>query len=449
MKYANRNKTHGYGPQMTSGKKPVILLLLMLCMSPLLSAQTLSFDEFTEMGKKYLKADQLENIKTYLPGNFSVTALDFGDYTGDNVNDFAIAVKPKGRRDKTIFTYLFADSLGQYVPVLRDTMEYFELPIEIGFSINKGTCYTTHKINDRSWTIVGVSFMRNEYSLVDLYKTDVFPLTKRNSIGKEDYHNYNDLSASAGYFDLNTLRDFKKNKFFSFPVYDLKRNVYTSYHSAVRVDNSWFWEDSLNERIDIGEIEFRRDSGYIMFDMHLNKSALSLMAKNGTGKISIYFDRNTDRLSKGSVRKPVFRTSLNDDTGFIEAVFLPGTSALNITDVSFAGNFDKGKLAFIQPVASESEHYRLRIPVELLNLPEGQNEAGIFIKLQIRTADGRTLELKSSNGYDYDPSSYGRLIMIDKGKYYGRVVNDKFRNLLEKTARNGIIPAGSELTGNR
>lgn len=419
--------------------KRILISLLFIIYCPVF-AQTVTFDEFLDMSREKLKAEKLGEIREYLPASFSITALDFGDFTGDGINDFAMAVSPKGNRDKRIYTYLFVDSLGSYLPVLRDTMHYFELPIEIGFSIVNNACYVTHKINDRSWTITGFTFDRNEYARLDLYKTDTYPLTKKQLIGRENYNNYKDLTATAGYFDLNTLKDFKKSRFFMHPVYSLKRNIYKSYPRRIPLDTKWLWEDSSASYSEYGYVQISREGGDLLMDFAISRYVMDRLSTKQSSRISIYFDRSTERLSSGGNRRsPVFRSGLNDDTGSITAAFTPSVPMTIVPESNFEGNFSS---AFAGQVKAETlpggNTIRVALPWKLLNLPDSQTSAGLFISVELAFDDATRITLNNSNGSADDPSTYGRLLLIDDGDYYGDVKNEKFGRLFEELFRSGI-----------
>ena len=189
-----------------------ILYILILC--PVLHlSQTISFDEFIESGKNALNTKALQTVKNSLPDDIIITADDIGDFSGDGKNDFAIAYRYQHSRDKNILVNLYCDSLSSYVQIFSDSLQFYELPIEIAFNISQNVCYITQKLEDKSWKIVGYSFYKNEFKLVDSYVTEVKSISRRFQFGEEDYINYSDLTSFTGYFDLNSIEQFKKTKF--------------------------------------------------------------------------------------------------------------------------------------------------------------------------------------------------------------------------------------------
>jgi len=102
----------------------------------------------------------------------------------------------------------------------------------------------------------------------------------------------------------------------------------------------------------------------------------------------------------------------------------------------------KGKM--ISDMNNEDDiNYRLELPVSLFNSDSMRNEAGIFIKLDLSLKNNTRLLLTNSNGRSDDPFSYGRLIFLGDGEYYGSVGNAKFKRLIRKIMDNGFINTGN------
>ncbi|MGE5439626.1 MAG: hypothetical protein ACM3UR_07200, partial [Bacteroidota bacterium] len=304
------------------------IFYLFVIFSGILQAQTITFDEFLTISKGSLKHDALLEMKNMLPKNFVITALDYADFSGDGKNDLAIAVRPLNRHDRTIYVYMFCDSLNHYTLVHADTMKFVVLPIEIGFSINNKVCYITQKIEDKSWAITGYSFLKNELALVDYYRTEVRPLNKKTDIGLERYNNYWNLQAFTGYYDVNTLNEYKKTNYFYHPVYSLKRNLYSGYDRSVSIDKSWLWDNSKAGgspswgTVTVSKDEAQKDDPEMVIDLTLNRSFLSGLDSLLLNELTICFDRSAERLIKGATRRgEKFRESADEDVARINISF--------------------------------------------------------------------------------------------------------------------------------
>jgi len=295
--------------------KKLILLLLILS-SPIFS-QTMTYDDFLDVAKKSLNVAALKELRIILPKDFTVTALDIGDFSGDGKNDFGLAIKPS-RSNRAIYVYLFCDSLGSYALVHSDTLDFVELPIEIGFSISNQTCFLTHKIKDKNWSITGYSYIRNELAVTDHYNTDVRSI-KRNLIGKEVYNNYQTLHSFEGYYDINTLNEIRKSYFLSHPVYERKRNIYNSFVRSSVINESWRWDDAdTSVKMEYGRISFSREAGSLIIDLRLHEQFAKTLDSSSLQNISLFFDRTIKRSPGYSRRIPEFRDKPDEETGSID-----------------------------------------------------------------------------------------------------------------------------------
>ncbi|MCU7491217.1 MAG: hypothetical protein HF300_06190 [Ignavibacteria bacterium] len=426
--------------------RKIFYLLVML--SGILPAQTITFDEFLTISKGSLNRDALLEMKNILPKNFAITALDYADFSGDGKNDLAIAVRPLNRHDRTIYVYMFCDSLKHYTLVHADTMKFVVLPIEIGFSISNRVCYITQKIEDKSWAITGYSFVKNELALVDYYRTQVKPLNKKTDIGLERYNNYRNLEAFTGYYDVNTLNEYKKTKYFYHPVYALKRNVYSGYDRSVAIDKSWLWDNSKPGlspswgNVTISQDETQKDDPEMVIDLTLNRNFLSGIDSLLLNELTICFDRSAERLIKGATRRgEKFRESADEDVARINVSFTASNPSQARIVTSIGSNYRLKRASEIRLSGKKSGDltFRLRLPMEMLNIAPNMNEIGTFISLALKAKDGSDILLKDSDGDYDDPSSYARMVLLGEGEYYGNIQTNRFDLLLKKLSQNGIF----------
>lgn len=423
------------------------IFYLILMLSGVISAQTITFDEFLTISKGSLNRDALLEMKNMLPKNFVITALDYADFSGDGKNDLAMALRPLNRHDRSIYVYMFCDSLNHYTLVHADTMKFVVLPIEIGFSINNKVCYITHKIEDKSWAITGYSFVRNELALVDYYRTEVKPLNKKTDIGLERYNNYKNLQAFTGYYDVNTLNEYKKTKYFYHPVYDIKRNLYSGYDRGVSIDKSWLWNNTKESSpswgtVTVSKDEAQKDDPEMIIDLTLNRSFLSGIDSLLLNEMTICFDRSAERLIKGATRRgEKFRESTDEDVARIQVSFNTSTPDKARLIHEIGSNYRIKRATDIKLTAKKTDDltFRLKLPMEMLNLSPDMNEIGTFISLALKTKDGNDILLKDSDGDYDDPSSYARMVLLGDGEFYGNVQTNRFDLLIKKLSQNGIL----------
>lgn len=414
-----------------------LVLLLLTCIT--LSAQTLTFEEFSAYSLTRLDSAQLAGIIEYLPEKFVITGADIGDISGDAKNDFAVAVRPSIRKSRDIYVYIFVDSSNAYIPVFRDTLKFVELPIEIAFTISEQTCIITQKLKENSWLFTGYSFVNNELALVDLYRTGDKSIDRRSKIGNEFYENFKSLHSYNGFYNWNTLRDYKKNKFYNFPVYDQKRNIYKNYTRSVYITSSWLWNDSLTEHINYGKINFARKDNLLLTDITLNDKILTTDSLS-TNYIKIYFDRSPQRLvSMNKRRMPVFRSSTDENIAYIQIELTKQNPYRSSLNYNFGENYSLQTADHIR--VSEEQTLQglktsLQIPIEVFNTDTA--ELGIYISIEKQTKGDTLLTLRNSDGTAEDPSSYGRLIFIEPESYYGEIKNNKFKELIDKIKLNNL-----------
>lgn len=421
------------------------ILLFILLFSGVCLSQTLTFEEVLDVAKGQLNIPALREIRNLFPKDFVVTALDIGDFSGDNKNDFAIAIKPH-RSNRKINIYLFCDSLDNYTLIHSDTMEFVELPIEIGFSISKEVCFVTQKLKDKNWEITGYSFQHNELSIVDHYDTDVKNI-KKFQIGEEVYNNFKTLHSFVGYYDVSTLGDYKKNNFLYHPVYDRRRNLYESYTRSALIDNTWKWDVNDSDLTDIyGSLDLSKENGILITDLRFNEDFLKKIDSSYTNSAQIFFDRSTKRLDGIVKKNPKFRESIDQDIASVSLTF-------KISDMDNAGfstnmgnNYSKSadesiKLSYIK---DKDLICRVRIPISAFNISSKQNEMGVFFQIALKMKNGEKILLTNSNGYSEDPSSYGRILFLEDGEYYGSVDNYRFLELAKKLSTNGLAPSISQ-----
>jgi hypothetical protein len=421
------------------------IYLFLILLSGFVYSQSVTFDEFLTKSKKVLNINSLKSINEYFPENFVVTSYDYGDFSGDNRTDFAIAVKPLKTKSKNIYVFMFCDSANQYIPVFSDTLAYYELPIEIGFNIANQVCFITHKIKDYSWTITGYSFLHNEFSLIDFYKTDVNPVNKKLSVGKEEYENYHDLNSFIGFYSPVTLKEFRKDQYLVNPVYDLKRNIYKGFKEKLLIDKSWFSGETNSLSDSCGSLFFVKDSGKVFLNLVLKDKLLvssdSIIANN----LMVCLDRSDTRLIENKTAKePIFREGFDDDIGRIEVNYNLNDLKNPVMSTRLGDNFNTDEIDSIRVKLIKDKNLiiSLGIPLQVFNIPADQNRLGVFLSLTFRLKNGSQLTLSNSKSTADDPLTYGRLVLVNNEEYYGVIRNYKFNKLTEKLYLNGLILKG-------
>jgi len=417
-------------------------ILSFLVITGSLFSQTISFDEFIQTSKDFLNKASLELVKESFDKDCFVTSADIGDISGDGKNDFAISIREKKAKDRIININIYCDSAGNYVKIFSDYLQFFELPIEIAFNISKQVCYVTQKLEDRKWKVTGYTFLKNELKVVDLYSTDVLPITKRWQVGEENYNNFIDLTSFNGYFDLNSIEQFKKSKFYVFPVYNKKRNLYKEYKKEIELSNLWNWQDTIvNKRY--GKVTFSNSDDKLSLHLTLLNDLIEKFGKTDKIKISFGIDRGLKRLndiSKTSIKHLSIRNKPDENISNIEIEVLPGNSNRTKFEVKTGKNYSEifQNDIYVNVEPEPGWNLDVDIPLKYLNLTENQNELGVYLAVQLSIGD-EEIHLTSSSGKITDPSSYSRLIFMDDNQFYGYIENAKLEKLINLLRANAII----------
>jgi len=90
-------------------------------------------------------------------------------------------------------------------------------------------------------------------------------------------------------------------------------------------------------------------------------------------------------------------------------------------------------------ISDSSYKIKLSIPINIFNKKNPDREINNFVSLTLFSKEGGVLKLKSSDGSETDPSSYSKMVIINKDDYFGNIVNNKFHLLQQKNFLNGII----------
>jgi hypothetical protein len=420
---------------------PAFFFLIFL-LSENAEGQVISFDELLLIATNKLDVKHLPEIKQYFPDKYSITALDIGDFSGDNKNDFAIGVKPVRKKGRQIYTYMFVDSAGTYIPVKMDTLEYVELPIEVGFAISKNVCYLTHKEDDKQWSITGYSFKNNELFLVDFYHTRV-KMKNGNPIGLESYRNYLNLSSFDGYYNTATLQNIEKTEYLTHPVYSEKRNLYHNYSNSADIDSKWctMCEDSAVSMH--AEVKYSYSDTSLLFARIKMPKNINENLKNGKmNSLKLYFSIADDRITTVTKRKKIVKNDDVSNLGEIEIDFKSLEDFKPVAEYQFGDEFDsreirKIKISLIKN--NDDKVITVAIPMSLFNCEFPIKSLFNFTQLSLYNNDNKNIILSNSNGNPGKPSTFARLMFISDNDHYGEIVNAKFDILMNDLKYIGIV----------
>ena len=119
----------------------LILILLsaaIICLPKTIHAQDdMDFEEFMGMMSVNFTDGLLDELSYQLPWDIRVTGYSYGDFSGDGLNDFVIAVKQKDvTPDGTVDVY-FLKNVGDttFVVVKKKNYKFFDVTLEVAFIV--------------------------------------------------------------------------------------------------------------------------------------------------------------------------------------------------------------------------------------------------------------------------------------------------------------------------
>ena len=162
----------------------VLLSAAIICLPKTIRAQDdMDFEEFMGMLSVSFTDYQLDELSYQLPWNIRVTGYAYGDFSGDGLNDFVIAVKEKDKTpDGTVDVY-FLKNLGDttFTVVQKKNYKFYDVTLEVAFLVQYGECFVTIRDSD-NWYFTGYQ-INDDDSLVQVEK-ESYPMEKIENAGR-------------------------------------------------------------------------------------------------------------------------------------------------------------------------------------------------------------------------------------------------------------------------
>jgi hypothetical protein len=416
---------------------------------------SISFEEFKKRLGSVFDDDQLTDLRSHLPADFDVWGYDVGDFSGDSVADLAVSVKPKGPRGKTVEVYFFVSGANGFLEASKLTVSYFEIPIEVAFTIEKGICFMTRKERNHHWFITGYRFHNGSFLLVDRFEVGRRQVGSdgKAEIGYEVYDNFQTLASSESFFNPANGKLFLGAKYYTFPVYRVSRKLLPEFVAAI--------EDTSGKYIISGKEDWQgpRDlsfSAKVVSDdsalyCYVSVTDDSLViandSLNSSDRIELWFDLRASRMNPSSGSAPNFR--LQPDGDVMSITVSPGDfrtkrPRANIVLRKEPTELQQAGIKAISVTSTKTrEGYALRIklPYPLFNSMIAPQVLGFT--LQVHDVDGpisggtRT-SVATSQLREWDPSTFGVLRFITDRAFYGEVRNLAIEALLTRIHEVGI-----------
>ncbi|PKL86310.1 MAG: hypothetical protein CVV22_03910 [Ignavibacteriae bacterium HGW-Ignavibacteriae-1] len=422
------------------------------------SQSGLKFSELAQRLEPYFDKLLIDDVYKQLPQgvDYFIWGYDVGDFSGDDHSDLGITLRLAGDRSRNMQVYLFVDIDGFLRQVAHHTYQFVELPLEIGVVIHKNICYVTKKFEENHWKMDGYTYDNGSILLSEIFNTG-----RVGDLTHESVRNYQTLRGSEKYINTRSGKELFYRDFLSIPTYRRGRTVYKGYFGDTFANYTDFVHEGAYDWKGEKDCSFRVtsafDDDYLYFTVEIIDDAVVTQSCDTciSDYLDIWFDINPnptyDRFTERNGKKVDFRTK--STKGLYRVSVFPGNFLDKEPFVKVSTNdelteIQKEDSKLIKAVANfldDSLGYvlKFRIPFTLFGfegnpLDEEFYEIGctfVVIDYDNEYRPEEKTEVATSAFIPYDPSTYGSLILIPEGKWYGESENifteDVIKNLFE------------------
>jgi len=197
--------------------------------------ESITFDGFVRKVGIAFTDELLDDLRKKLPEDFLIWGYDVGDFSGDGKYDIVMSIKPKHYKGKKLQVHFFINRGDSVLDVKTMDVSYHDIPLEVGFTIERGVCFMTTKLAEYNWLIRGYTFSNGSFILVDRYEaTRLFQSAeKRLQVGYETYFNYRNLLSNENFFNPVNNSSYAKIDYYTFPAYRKGRGIFKDYAAVV------------------------------------------------------------------------------------------------------------------------------------------------------------------------------------------------------------------------
>jgi hypothetical protein len=345
-----------------------------------------------------------------------------------------------------MYIYLFVDMDGYLVKIAEYVYKYQNMPLEVGVVIRDNTCLLTKKNRQYDWEITGYRFDNGAILKVDEYK-----IRRIKSLTYESYVNYDNMQNKHKFFQTSSGKIRVNAKYLTIPCYDRNRYIYKGFNNKLLANEidfvpagAYYWDgdDDLSYKIDS-----YYDKDYLYFDFYVKDDKIitdncssCVYESMGIWLDVNKYDENNTRLIK--TKRNSIEPQKSQKKGLYYLKFAPGNFVdikahlLEIVSTDELSQYQKEKVNEIIVSAGQydSNYYmvNIKIPVLILGLESVALQDEKFTELGCTAivydsdnpynADEIT-ELGTSRIDPKDSKTFGTLLIVPNGKWYGDVIN--------------------------
>ncbi|NOY06574.1 MAG: hypothetical protein GXO82_08105 [Chlorobi bacterium] len=410
------------------------------------------------MAERAFSHEKIQTIISFLPENCKIYGFDIGDFSNDGRSDVVLSVKASGYPSNTLQVFMLLNDGRSFLPVYRQFTRYFSLPIEIGFTIDQGVCYVTHKIADNHWRIDGWQVRRNCLQLVNSWETRLLNL-KNNlfTLGYEYEDYFLQLREREAYFHRLGRKTYFENSYAVLPVYNKDRTLNPAVPREIVVDSAasicqglsnWYGPDDLSYAI-----HAVYDSAFLTISISIQDDILvSIGEKDSVDRMELWFDVSGRRkllfspngyAIRKKTDKGIFILGFTVDSSKSPYFFAEGKKLTQDQKEALT----KARLRQWHDAMGRA-HADLRIPMELFSAGKKKGKSGFGFVAAYHDVDQpdkpfrQTTLATSSNFESGNPSTFGKILFLEQGEWFGEFRDVLIHRLLNRLARIGVIVSG-------
>lgn len=438
----------------------LIVIFLFFSANGIFAQTGIPFAEFAQKLEYYFDKALIKDVKTQLPesAEYTIWGWDVGDFSGDGFNDLAFSLRMRSERKRVMQVYMFVVIDGYMTLVGNFPYRFVDLPLETGVVIKDNVCYITQKQKLFNWNIKGYRF---DNGVLILY--DEFVTKKLNRFTHESYKNYNTLRNSERYIKTKTSEEEFKTEYFTVLSYPRGKQLFKGYsEQAISTEvqfvqkGAYNWKGTDDASFKVKSVH---DDEFLYMTVDVVDDVIVTQACDDcpSDYVEMWLDLNEygedeSRFSYIQRNNVVIRTDAEE--GQFSFIVSPGNfyDTKAFITIRSTDNLDTeqkvaAKTAKAVSILKDNGYMlKFKIPFLLLGFdgnPILDTEAVEFgCSVIVHDIDNEfrpeeKSEISTSYFSEMNPSTYGTLLLIPEGEWYGKSYNIYKQNILQTISEYG------------
>jgi hypothetical protein len=413
--------------------------------SQMRAADSLDYARFSQVLRRHVPEQLVQDIISKLPPNSKVYGFDIGDITGDSLADVLLSIRHDEARTRELEILVFVrmDERMERAASLRK--RYVGEPIEVGFAVEDGICRITQKLADYAWNITGYTVSSLVFQETDAWNTHRVAAPGYAAYGVETVDDYRTLRTTETYYRLADARTVHRSSYRTVPVFPAGRSlppmltrmlVDDDAHGILSGSSSWFGADDCGLAI-----EGSWDSTAVTLRVHVSDERLLAADSTGGDRLELHLDRSgKPRIATNG--KPR-RFAADERVTLVLAMHDDGTVPRLVVASPVSERLAAALAActVVRTAGSDGlQHVEIRIPKDILPA-RTQLPCTIVYRDHdnVDQPDWVTVRATSDGFEADDPGTYGRLDLVDASASRLVVEDMRLIPVRERLARVGVL----------